>query len=62
LGRGTGKVGGVGVTKDALYRSEFGREDDGNDESVNGHDFTENDGDEIFSSYTGGFDCSAKDC
>ena len=44
-------VGGHGV--------EFRGEDDGHDDAVDGDDFAKDDGDEVFGSYSGGFDAAA---
>lgn len=40
---------------------EFGREDDGHDDTVDGNDFAEDDGDEILGSDAWGFHTAAED-
>lgn len=40
---------------------ELGGEDDGHDDAVDGHDFAEDDGDEVLCSYPRGFDAAADD-
>lgn len=40
---------------------EFRREDDGHDNTVDGYDFAEDNGDQVLGSYPGGFDTSTND-
>ena len=40
---------------------QFGAEDDAHDDAVDGDDFAEDDGDEVFGADAGGFDAAAQD-